>query len=203
MKSHALAAVTLSMLVSCPSQEQQTTSALGGSIADPVSEESSPLAGQWRSQETNEEKERRLRAIDEATEHIGRLQRGMARARLAEHTSPPDSLTIEIGGSKVRISSGSPGVELQLGSAPIEVSGSQGKGRLNAMMEGARLIVVARSGDGERRATHFANGDHMTVEVAITGDKLPGSLQYVSTYVREADRVLSATHEGENHAKGR
>jgi hypothetical protein len=51
-------------------------------------------------------------------------------------------------------------------------------------MEGERLIVVARSGDGERTTTFRADGARLSVEVTMTGVRLAGPVRYVSTYVR-------------------
>ena len=149
-----------------------------------AAEASSPLAGQWRAAETAEGKQQRLQAIDEATESMGRFRRGKARGRLAEHTSPPETLTIEVEGSKVRIGSGDRGLELELGGPPIEVEGRQGKARLSARMEGERLIVEARSDGGGRTTTYRADEDRLVMEVTMTGDKLAGPLKYVTTYLR-------------------
>lgn len=209
MRMHALAAITLSALVACPSQQQQPISAPGGLATVPASEAPSYLAGQWRVAETNEEKAQRLRAIDAATEHLGRFQRGMARERLAERTAPPGNLSIEFAGPRVTISSDGTGVELELGSPPVEVSGDQGNGRLNATLDDEQLVVVAQSGDGVRTATYFASVNQLTLEVAMSVEKLHESLNYASTYVRvtstmrRQDRVLSAPLEGGIHAEGK
>ena len=55
MRTHALAAVTLSILVSCPSQQQQPVSARRGLVVHPAPDVSTYLAGEWRVAETSEE----------------------------------------------------------------------------------------------------------------------------------------------------
>jgi hypothetical protein len=102
----------------------------------------SPLAGRWRAAETTEQEKRRLQAIDEGTEGLGRLQRGVARSRLAERTTPAPSLMIEFLGSMVTIASADRTFELELGGAPIEISEDEGTFRVTARLEGDRLIVV-------------------------------------------------------------
>jgi hypothetical protein len=137
-------------------------------------EASLSLAGRWRAAETADEKKQRLQAINEATRHLGVFRRGKARRRLAERTSPPQSLIIELEGSKVAIASGDRRLELELGRPPIEVSGKQGKAQVSAKMEGPRMIVKARSGDGERTTAYRAKGDRLSVEVTMTGANLAG-----------------------------
>jgi hypothetical protein len=84
----------------------------------------------------------------------------------------------------VTITSGDRRLELELGGSPIEVEGNQGKTQVSARIEGERLVVVARSGDGERTTTYRADGARLSVEVTMTGARLAGPLRYVSTYVR-------------------
>jgi hypothetical protein len=146
-------------------------------------EASSPVAGRWRAAETEDQKKQRLQAIDDATEGMGRFRRGKARGRLAERTSPPPSLIIEIEGSRVAMGSGDRRLELELGGPPIEVSGDSGKAQLSAKMEGERLIVEARSGNGGRTTTYRAAEGLLSMEVAMKGERLAGPLEYVTTYV--------------------
>jgi hypothetical protein len=149
-----------------------------------AAEPSSPLTGRWRAAETADERQQRLEAIDEATAHFGGFRRGKARDMLAERTSPPQSLTIEIEGSTVTIGSADHELELELGAAPIEASGDQGKAQLSARMEGEQLIVVADGGKGGRTTAYRADEDAMSVEVTMTGANLAAPLTYVATYVR-------------------
>jgi hypothetical protein len=147
-------------------------------------EASSPLVGHWRAAETEDEKEQRLQAIDEATDDLGRLRRGKARGRLSERTSPPPTLTIEIEGSDLAITSRDRRIELELGGPPIEVAGSEGKVQASAKMEGERLIVVVQGSNGGRTTTYRADGTRLSVEVTMTGAQLAGPVKYVTTYVR-------------------
>jgi hypothetical protein len=149
-----------------------------------AAERPSPLAGHWCVAETADEKNERLRMIDEATGHMGAFRRGMARSRLSERTSPPRSLIIEIEGLKVRVASENGRLEFELGGSPVEVSGSEGKVKVSAKMQGALLIIMAHSIKGERTTAYRASGDRLTMEVTMTGTNLAESLKYVSTYVR-------------------
>ena len=149
-----------------------------------AAEPSPQLAGSWRAAETADEKKERLQAIDEATRRLRAFQQSMARSRLSERTSPRPSLILEIEGPKVTIASGDRRLELELGGSPIEVSGNQGKARVSARMEGPRLIVVSRGGNGTRTTAYHADGDHLSVEVTMTGSRLAGPLEYVATYAR-------------------
>jgi hypothetical protein len=149
-----------------------------------ATEASSPLEGHWRTAETPNERNQRLQAIDEATGHLGVIRRDKARSRLSERTSPPRSLIIEVEGPKVRITSGDRRLELELGGAPIEVSGSEGKALVSAEMDGPRLIVVARRAKGRRTSTYLPNGARLSMEVTMTGTALAGPLKYVSTFAR-------------------
>ena len=146
-------------------------------------EVSSPVAGHWRGAETEDQRKQRLQAIDDATEGMGRFRRGKARGLLAERTSPPPSLIIEIEGSRVAMGSGDRRLELELGGPPIEVSGNDGKAQLIARMEGERLIVEARGGNGGRATTYRVDGGRLAMEVTMMGDRLAGPLEYVATYV--------------------
>ena len=144
----------------------------------------SPLAGHWHAAETGDEKKERLKVIDEATGHLDTFRQGKARSRLSERTSPPRSLIIEIDDVKVTVASENGRLELELGGSPIEVSGSEGKAQVSAKMQGSLLIIMARSGKGERTTAYRASGDRLTMEVTMTGARLSESLKYVSTYVR-------------------
>jgi hypothetical protein len=148
-------------------------------------EEASPgLAGRWDLAGDAAEEKQRLRAIDDATERLPRMQRGRARDMLAGRTSPPESLAISFEGSMVTIGSVGRELELELGGPPIEISGEQGKAQLSATMEGEQLIVTADGGKGGRTSTYSADGDRLLVEVTMTGARLAEPLNYVSTYER-------------------
>ncbi len=148
------------------------------------SETPSPLNGRWDLAATADEEKQRLQAIDDATEHLPRLQRGRARDMLAGRTSPPQSLTISLEGSTFTIDSGGGGLELVLGGPPIEASGDQGTAQVSARMEGQQLIVVADGGKGGRTTTYRVNGDRLSAEATMTGARLEEPLNYVSTYER-------------------
>jgi hypothetical protein len=156
---------------------------LGQSVRD-AAKASSQLEGRWRAAETAEEKAQRLQAIDEVAKHLGRFKGGIARDRLSERTSPPQSLTIEIEASRVRIASGDRRIEVEVGGPPIEVSESEGKAQISAELRGSQLIVVARTGRGERKTAYSANGTRLLVKVVMTGSELAIPLKYVSTYAR-------------------
>jgi hypothetical protein len=51
-------------------------------------------------------------------------------------------------------------------------------------MEGEELIVVAKSGQGDRTTTYSASGAALSMEVIMTGAQLAGTLTYVTTYAR-------------------
>jgi hypothetical protein len=112
------------------------------------------------------------------------MQRGRARGRLAERTTPPERLTIELDGSTVTLTSGGRELDLEIGGSPIEVSGDQGKALLSATMEGDELIVTADGGKGERTTRYRADGDRLSVEVTMTGAMLAAPLTYVAAYTR-------------------
>jgi hypothetical protein len=157
---------------------------VGGQTPARETDTSSPFVGRWRAAETADEKEQRLQAIDEATEGMRAFRRGRARSRLAERTSPQATLIMELEGSKLTIGPEDRRIELEVGGSPIEVSESEGTARVSARMEGQRLIVMARSDQGERTTTYEANGDRLAVEVTMTSTELAGPLHYVSTYAR-------------------
>jgi hypothetical protein len=145
---------------------------------------SSPLSGRWRAAETADEKTQREQAVDKATGNLRPMQRSRARSRLTERTSPPQTLTIEVEGSKVTIGSGDRELELELGGSSIEVPGNEGRARISATMEGEELIVVADSGNGERTTKYQADADRLTMQVTITGARLGGPLHFTTTYAR-------------------
>jgi hypothetical protein len=149
-----------------------------------AAESSDSVAGSWRLDTSGGHERQRLEAIDDATEHLRSMQRGRARGRLAERTSPPEHLTIELEGSNATMTSGGHELELELGGSPIEVSGDQGMALLSATIEGDELIVTADGGKGKRTTRYRANGDHLSVEVTMTAAMLAAPLTYVTTYTR-------------------
>jgi len=142
------------------------------------------LAGNWHAAETTDEEKLRLTAIDEVTKHLSRFKRGKARDRLADLTSPPCSLTIEVTDSTVAITSGDRRFEIELGGSPVEVTGTDGTTQMSAAMEGERLVVQSRDDKGGHTVTFQADGDDLSREVTMTSDKLDGPLTYVTTYAR-------------------
>lgn len=146
--------------------------------------EGSLLSGRWRAAETADEKRQRLEAIEQATASLNGLRRERARGRLSQRTAPRNDVTLEIEGSKVILASEDRQLELQLGGPATQVSGDDGKAQTSATMDGPALIVVARSGKGERRTAYLANGDHLSVEVTMTNARLARPVNYVTTYVR-------------------
>ena len=147
-------------------------------------ESSDSVAGSWHLDTSGDHERQRLDAIDDATEHLRSIKRGKARGRLAERTTPPEQLAIELEGPKVTMTSGGRDLELELGGPPVEVSGDQGKAMLGATMEGDELIVTADGGNGIRTTRYRANGDHLSVEVTMTAAMLAGPLTYETTYTR-------------------
>jgi hypothetical protein len=145
---------------------------------------SSLLTGHWRAAETEDEKKQRLQAIDEVTEDMGRFKRGKARSRLEERTSPSPNLKIDIKDSNLTIASEDHKLEVELGGAPIEISGSDGKSQVSAQIEGELLTIVAIGDQGERRTTYRADETGLAMEVIITSDNLDRPLKYVTTYTR-------------------
>jgi hypothetical protein len=149
-----------------------------------VAEPASSLAGHWRAAETADEREQRLKAIDEATDRLGRFQRNRARSRLAERTSPPPRLTIAIEESTVAITSGDRRLEVKPGAAPVEIADNQGKARVSGQMDDEGLTLLARGDEGDRTTVYRASGNTLTVEVTMTAPALTGALKYRSTYDR-------------------
>jgi hypothetical protein len=113
------------------------------------------------------------------------FQKGMARSRLEERTSPPQNLIIEIDGEDVTIDTENGRVTLELGGSIVNISGSQGEAQVRAMRQGPELIVMTRSAKGKRRTTYRVNENLLTMEVTMTGTRLPGSLKYVVSYFRK------------------
>jgi hypothetical protein len=148
------------------------------------SEAISLLSGNWSAAETAKEKKQRLEAIDEVTDDLGRLKRGKARSLLAENTSPPESLMIELTDSTATIAFEDRRLELELGGSPIEVTGTEEKTRVSAKMEGGKLIVLFQGDKGNRTTTYQADGTGLSMEVTITDDNLAGPLRYVATFAR-------------------
>jgi len=200
----ALKAVVLGISITCsgaisviadadtPAQgsgiEGATAAAADGTAPSPCDsvrvEASLLLAGGWHAAETADERKQRLEAIDEVTDDLGRLKRGKARSRLADRTSPPPSLVIEMKGPRVTIVTGDDRLELELGGSPIEVSESDAKAQVSARMECERLIVVALSDNGERTTTYRADEDGLSMEVVLTSASIAGPLRYTTTYAR-------------------
>lgn len=145
---------------------------------------SSSVAGSWTLAASADQERQRLAAIDDATSHLRSMQRGMARERLAERTTPPERLTLEIEGSTVTVGPRGRELDLELGGSPIEVSSDQGKARVSATMEGDALIVKADTGKAQRTTRYRADGARLSVEVTLTGPMLAGSLTYDATYTR-------------------
>jgi hypothetical protein len=162
---------------------QSVTSAAEADSGVP-GEASSALSGRWRLVATDEEETQRLEAIDRATAGMGGFMRGRARSRLAERTSPPGTLFIEIGGPDVTIVAGDRRLQLRLGNDPIEVSGDDGRALMSAAIEDDQLVVLARGDSGERTTTYRVDGDRLSVEVVMTGSRLGHPLTYVATYDR-------------------
>jgi hypothetical protein len=92
---------------------------------------------------------------------------------------------IEVTGSKATIVSGERRLELELGGAPIEVSGSEGTNRVSAKLEGERLILEVRSGNGSRTTIYRSDGTGLLMEVTVTSARLAGPVKYGTTYARE------------------
>lgn len=142
------------------------------------------LAGRWSPAETADQKQRRLAAIDAATERLNPFQRGLARSQLAQRTAPPPGLMIEVEGSKLTIVNGERRLELELGGAPVDVAGPQGPSRVSATLEEERLTVTARRSTGERTTTYRADGAGLLMEVTMKSERLTGPVKYALTYAR-------------------
>jgi hypothetical protein len=169
--------------------EEVVSATADTSVASPSdstrSETFSSLDGHWRTAETKNEKEQRLKAIDEVTDDLGRLKRGKARSRLEELTSPPPNLIIEVADSTVAITSGDHRLELELGGPPVKIEGSEGTSQISAKMEGELLVVLSQGDTGDLTVAYKADKKSLSREVTMTGEKLAGPLTYVTTYTRK------------------
>ncbi|MEO1084283.1 MAG: hypothetical protein AAFY88_08575 [Acidobacteriota bacterium] len=142
------------------------------------------IEGEWRLEPTDDDKARRAEAIDQATRSFNSRIRNRARQRLTERTAPQESLRIELDGQNVTIGSERSEVELELGGAPVEISAEGGKARISARLDGERLVVETRTGQGQRTATYVADGELLRVELEMIGRRLALPLELSSTYVR-------------------
>jgi hypothetical protein len=149
-----------------------------------ATEAAAPIAGSWTIAVTADEEKQRRESINQATKKLPSMQRNMARRMLEERTTPPETLRIGVDAPIVIIGSEDRELELELGGAPITVSGDDGTAKVRAKMDGDQLIVTADGSKGGRSTSYRPEGDGLSVLVSMTGSRLDGTVKYVTTYTR-------------------
>lgn len=142
------------------------------------------VAGSWRVAEAVEEKNARLQAIEKAIGDMPRFVRKKAQDRVSKLTTSPENLSITVEEGFVAIASDEKNLKVRLDAPPITRPGPNGKVAITATMQGEELVVTARGDKGGRTTVYRANGDLMTMQVTMKGEKFKGPLQYTATYAR-------------------
>ena len=145
------------------------------------------FGGTWRHVGDAREAEQRKQAIERATEDLSIFVRGMARDRIAERTAPSSELMIEVVGGRLKLSGkGGKSLSVELGGKPTILSKDGKKGTVSARMDDGRLVVVTKGEGSQRTATYALSSDRgrLSVTIRMKGGKLPGVLEYRSTYRR-------------------
>ncbi|MEM6796061.1 MAG: hypothetical protein AAF725_18945, partial [Acidobacteriota bacterium] len=125
------------------------------------------------------------RAIEAAIRRLPSIAHSRARARLTQRTAPPPTLEIGIEGARFTLSAdGGQRVELELGGAPVKISGRQGSVKMSARMEQETLKVEAQGKRGGRTTTYESDGERLRVETTLRGDRLPQPVTFAATYAR-------------------
>ena len=149
-----------------------------------ASELAAPVAGSWTIAVTADEERQRRESINQATKKLRSMQRTMARQMLEKRTTPPEAIRIQVDAPIVIIGSGDRALELELGGAPITVSGDDGTAKVRAKIDGDVLIVAVDGTRGGRLTSYRADGDRLSVVVSMSGSRLDGVVRYATTYTR-------------------
>ncbi|MEL6427613.1 MAG: hypothetical protein AAFZ87_13685 [Planctomycetota bacterium] len=145
------------------------------------------IAGTWRPVETVDQRERRLAAIEAATEDLGRLARGRAKSRLEERTTHTGTLRIDLGGtelgSTLSIVADAVRIDAALGGEPVGVGTGEDAARVTARWEAGRLVLIAATAGGRRTTTYRREGATLVAGVVLTSERLDAPVEYEVDHV--------------------
>ena len=148
--------------------------------------EAANFSGTWRLASSADQKNQRMRAIEDATSKLGRFKQGRAQQLMQKMTSPATELKIVDEGNQVKVSRG--GFEFVVGidQNPVTVKAPNGTATVRAERRDGRLIIESKMGDSTKTVTYKLSDDreHMQQEISISTSKLPKTVRYSTTYNR-------------------
>ena len=143
------------------------------------------LNGTWTYAGGPVEERARLAAIDKVTASMRGFMKGKARGKLKERTAPPKTVRIQIEASNLTLrGQGGKTLSLEMGAAPIEIEGPNGRAKVSAKAIPDGFVVVDQSDKGDRTTTYRLAQEALLVSVRMTGDRLDGPLDYRMSFRR-------------------
>lgn len=144
------------------------------------------LSGAWRRQEDARQRDSRHRAIDQATEGLGWLNRNAAREKLRTLTAANDELRISDAGGLVTLETAEHQMTVAIDGAPAKLNSPKMSGTVRAVQSEGNLTVEVASQSGKRTTTYLPSkdGKTMTLDVEMSGARLPTPIRYQTTYIR-------------------
>lgn len=151
------------------------------------------LSGSFLLAEPMDDVQRRVdRAIVRAVQGMSFLTRGYATSRLRQANRIERRLRTEVIGSRVTMTYGDVSYTTPNASWQDEREPNGDPVRLRQVVRGNRIEQVFRSDEGQKRTVYrfSRNGDHVTLDITVTGARLPRPLHYSLRYER-AERERS------------
>ena len=165
-------------------------------VQEGIAAQDAPLTGTWYHEGDDAERAQRHDAIDRATRDMGALMRGRAHNMLREKTTPQREISLADEGDQVTVSRGSRRVTLTTDGSPTRVTGEGGAGTIQSLRQNGQLVVTFRGKSGTQTTVYHLSDDQkrLTLDISITGGRLPKPLRYRVTYISrsEYDRKRSS-----------
>jgi hypothetical protein len=159
------------------------------------------LTGTWYHAENATEREQRYNAINQATENMNALARGRAREMLREKTAPLRNFTLTDEGDQVTLSMRGRRVTFTTDGSPTRATGERGAGTIQSLRQKGQLVVTIRGKTGTQTTAYHLSDDkkRLTLDISITGGKLPKPVRYQVTYISRSEydrkRNVTTSHE--------
>jgi hypothetical protein len=147
------------------------------------------LTGNWKRQETAQQKASRFKAIDQVTSKMGRFKRSRAQEKLRAATALKESLSIVDAGNNVTLGpTVGQRINVTTDGKVTKLNGPKNSGTVKAARKNGRLVVQVDSGAVSRTTVYTLSRDktRMTLDVSVSNPNLPQSIRFQMTFVRTA-----------------
>ncbi len=145
------------------------------------------FTGKWRSKETANEKNQRMRSIENATAILSMFIRGKAREKMNKMTVPATELKIEDIGSQIKFSHAGQEFVVGTNGQSVTIKTPKGAATVRAGKRNGKLIVLLKTAEVSKTTVYELSADEQSLKqhTEITSNKLATPVRFTTNFQRQ------------------